>query len=208
MNLSRFSRPLMIAAGMVFLAFPAKTQVTESEQERVRAMAEEISSMMAALETRATGYPQFIADLQAGLVTIEQADEQVQQLITELTTATDKMEDGGDLDTSIDAYRTATSALIAEAEASNNDAIKSSIPDLQKTLTNLGTSDESRVSTVIEARNLIRSLEQNRDAIAFFIKADQVQRASNLIAANVTEFSGIVGKGKALAAGLIGGANP
>ncbi len=208
MKLSRFSLPLMIAAGLVFLAFPATTQVTESEKDRIRAMAEEISSVMAALETRSTGYPKFIADLQAGLVTIEQADEQVQQLISELTAVTDKMEDGGDLDTSIDAYRTATSALIAEAEASNKDQIKSLIPGLQKTLTELGTSDESRASTVIEARNLIRSLEQNREEIAFFIKADQVQRASDLIAANLTEFSGIIEKGKALAAGLISGANP
>ena len=208
MILSRFSRPLMIAAGLVFLAFPAMTQVTESEKERVRATAEEIGKVMSALEARATGYPKFVADLQAGLITIEQADEQVQQLITELKTATDKMADGGDLDTSIDAYRTSTSALIAEAEASNNDAIKSAIPGLQETLAELGTSDESRASTVIEALNLIRSLEKNRDAIAFFIKADQVQRASDLITDNVTEFSKIVQDGKALATRLIGAANP
>lgn len=208
MKLARSFPPVILAAGVLFFGLSAVAQVVDSEQERVRMMAEQIATVMNSLEDRAAGYPKFIEDLQAGLVTIEQADEEVAKLIQQLTDATDKMEDGGEFDASIDAYKDATTALLAQAEASNNDAIKASIPDLEGTLDNLGKSDEARTQTVIEARNLVRSLEQNREAIAFFIKANQVQRASQLISDNVVEFNTIIESGKTLASGLTEAANP
>ncbi len=208
MKLARSFPPVILAAGVLFYGLSAVAQVVDSEQERVRMMAEQIATVMNSLEDRAAGYPKFIEDLQAGLVTIEQADEEVAKLIQQLTDATDKMEDGGEFDASIDAYKDATTALLAQAEASNNDAIKASIPDLEGTLDNLGKSDEARTQTVIEARNLVRSLEQNREAIAFFIKANQVQRASQLISDNVVEFNTIIESGKTLASGLTEAANP
>ena len=208
MKLAQSLRNVAIAASLALLGHSVFAQVAETEQERVRLMAEQISTVMSSLEERAAGYPKFIQDLQAGLVSIEQADEEVAKLIQQLTDATDKMEDGGEFDASIKAYKDATTALIAQAEASNNDAIKASVPDLQKTLEGLGKSDEERTATVIEARNLIRSLEQNREAIAFFIKANQVQRASQLISDNVAEFTTIIENGKSLAAGLTDVANP
>jgi hypothetical protein len=208
LKLARSFPPVILAAGVLFYGLSAVAQVVDSEQERVRMMAEQIATVMNSLEDRAAGYPKFIEDLQAGLVTIEQADEEVAKLIQQLTDATDKMEDGGEFDASIDAYKDATTALLAQAEASNNDAIKASIPDLEGTLDNLGKSDEARTQTVIEARNLVRSLEQNREAIAFFIKANQVQRASQLISDNVVEFNTIIESGKTLASGLTEAANP
>jgi len=208
MELARIFRPVVLAACILFFGLSAIAQVAVSEQERVRMMAEQLSTVMSSLEERTAGYPKFIKDLQAGLVTIEKADEEVAKLIQQLTDATDEMQDGSDLDSSIDAYKDATTLLIAQAEASNNNAIKASIPDLKVTLDNLGESDEKRAATVIEARNLIRSLEQNREAIAFFIKANQVQRASQLISDNVAEFTTIIENGKTLAAGLNEAANP
>lgn len=201
-------RCLVLAAGIAFAASTAGAQVSAPDQERVRIVAERIAELMSALDQRATEYPAFIAELEAGLVSIEQADDRVRDLIEQLTTATDEMEDGGDLDTAIDNYVAATTDLIAEAEASNNDAMKEAIPELEAARESLRADDARRAETVIEARNLIRLLERNREAIAFFIRAGQVQRAADLIRQHVDEFEAIVENGKALAEGIVEASNP
>jgi DNA repair exonuclease SbcCD ATPase subunit len=178
------------------------------EEARVQEIAAEIDSLMKTLAARTEEYPAFIAELQDGLVTIEQADERVDQLIAELKSATDGMEDGTALDNAIDDYKTATSDLIAEATASNNTAIKSAIPALEETLAGLEEDDASRAATVIKARNLIRTLETDKEAISFFIRANQVQRAAALISANIDEFEEIVANGQELATKLMGSINP
>lgn len=199
----------ILAASLVFVAaLTANAQGIEEQEARVTEMAEQIQLIMSGLEERAEIYPAFIDDLKNGLVTIEQADEQVEALITQLIEATDQMDDQSDFDAAIDEYKAATVALIGEAEASANDNMKTLIPVLKGDLASLETSDENRAETVIEARNLIRSLEQNREAIAFFIRAGQIQRATDLIDKNVEEFSKIVENGKELAGGLVSAANP
>lgn len=198
-----------IAAGLVSLiAFTAHAQNVSEEEARVNSMAEQLQILMSGLEERAEGYPAFIEDLKNGLVTIEQADEQVGALIAQLTEATNQMDDQSEADAAIDAYKAATVELIAEAEASGNDAIKSYIPDLENTLGRLETSDQTRAQRVIEARNLIRTLEQNSEAIAFFIRAGEVERAAGLIEQNIAEFSDLVENGKEFASGLMPAANP
>ena len=118
------------------------------------------------------------------------------------------MDDQSEADAAIDAYKAATVELIAEAEASGKDAIKSYIPDLENTLERLETSDQTRAQRVIEARNLIRTLEQNSESIAFFIRVGEVERAAGLIEQNIAEFSDLVENGKEFASGLTPAANP
>ncbi|MEL6958746.1 MAG: hypothetical protein AAGL89_07335 [Pseudomonadota bacterium] len=201
-------KPFFLAAVFSAMSLPALAQAPSAEEARVNEIAAQLELVMTGLEERAEGYPAFIEELQAGLVTIERADEEVGELIAQLTAATDQMDDQSDFDAAIDEYRDATVALIAEAEGSNNEAIKAAIPDLEASLEELNASDDQRAETVIEARNLIRSLEQNREAIAFFIRAGQVQRATALIQQNVDEFAEIVENGKALAGSLTPAANP
>ena len=197
------------AAGLVSLiAFTAYAQNVSEEEARVNSMAEKLQILMSGLEERAEGYPAFIEDLKNGLITIEQADEQVGALITQLTEATYQMDDQSEADAAIDAYKAATVELIAEAEASGKDAIKSYIPDLENTLERLETSDQTRAQRVIEARNLIRTLEQNSESIAFFIRVGEVERAAGLIEQNIAEFSDLVENGKEFASGLTPAANP
>lgn len=201
-------RPFILAAVFSGIAVPAIAQQSSAEEARVKTLAAQLELVMSGLEERAEAYPAFVQELQAGLVTIERADEEVGELIAQLIAATDQMDDKSDFDTAIDEYRSATVDLIAEAEASNNDDYKSIIPDLEAILEELNASDERRAETVIEARNLIRSLEQNREAIEFFIRAGQVQRAAALIEANVDEFVEIVENGKALTGSITPAANP
>ncbi|MBB95899.1 MAG: hypothetical protein CML68_15060 [Rhodobacteraceae bacterium] len=181
----------------------ASAQPTPSEKARVAEMAGAISELMSSLEQRAADYPAFLDQLEQGLVDIEQADAKVAELIDQLRMATEQMQDGSEFDTAIDDYKQQTTALIAEAEASNNKIIKAEVPNLQGVLEGLNSDDEARARTVIEARNLIRTLEENREAIAFFIKADSVQRAAELIRANVVDFSEIIDAGKDVASRLL-----
>jgi hypothetical protein len=118
------------------------------------------------------------------------------------------MEDGSDFDNAIDAYIDSTTALISEAEASANQAIRATAPALREILGGLESDDERRAATVIEARNLVRVLEQNREALAFFIRANQVAQAAALIHEHVEEFQKIVEDGKVLASDLLQPANP
>lgn len=186
----------------------ALAQPTPSEKERVAEMAGAISELMTSLEQRAADYPAFLDQLEQGLVDIEQADATVAELIDNLRNATAQMEDGSDFDMAIDDYKAQTTELIAEAEASNNAIIKGEVANLQEVLDGLEEDDQARARTVIEARNLIRTLEENREAIAFFIKADSVQRAAELIRANVVDFSEIIDSGKTVASRLLDETSP
>jgi nitrogen fixation/metabolism regulation signal transduction histidine kinase len=197
-----------IVAATLFIAGAATAQTPTENRERARAMAEDIEQLMIDLEERAAGFPDVLAALAEGRASIEKADETVSQLIDQLTAVTDAMEDGSEFDQAIDAYKDTTIDLIAEAEASGNDAIRAVLPDLRQTLDGLNADDRSRAQTVIEARNVIAELEDNREAIAFFVKAGEVQRAAELISANVDEFGTIVERGKRVANGLIRAANP
>ena len=136
---------------------PAGAQPSPSEKARVAEMAGAIAELMSSLEQRAADYPAFLDQLDQGLVDIEQADAKVAELIEQLQMATRQMEDGSDFDTAIDDYKQQTTALIAEAEASNNQIIKAEVPNLQAVLDGLDSDDEARARTVIEARNLIHS---------------------------------------------------
>lgn len=179
-----------------------------NDQARISEMAEKIKLVMGQLEERSAKYPKFIEDLQDGLVTIEQADSQVAALLEQLRVVTEQMDDQSEFDKTIDDYKSVIEKLIGEAEASNIDAIRATVDSLQRTLAKVNEADSKRGETVIEARNLIRALEVSRDALSFFVRAGQVQRASELLAQNVLEFSDIVANGKELAGGLVSAANP
>lgn len=204
----RFLPRLLALTAFGLWAGLATAQPTPSEKARVAEMASSIAELMSSLEQRAQDYPVFLDQLEQGLVDIEQADATVAELIDQLQMATQEMEDGSDFDTAIDDYKQQTTALIAEAEASNNKIIKAEVPNLQAVLEGLQEDDEARARTVIEARNLIRTLEENREAIAFFIKADSVQQAAELIRANVVDFSEIIDSGKDVASRLLDETSP
>lgn len=195
-------------AGALALATPASAQVSEEQRDRAREMGEMIEQLMTDLEARSTNFPEVLQALAEGRASIEQADETVNQLIAQLTEITDAMEDGKEFDQAIDDYRNETTKLIAEAEGSGNEAMKSIIPNLRETLAGLEADDEARARTVIDARNVIALLEDNREAIAFFIRAGEVQKAAELISANVDEFTDLVARGREVANSLIEAANP
>ncbi|MGR3804778.1 hypothetical protein [Marinibacterium profundimaris] len=204
----RFLSRLLTVTALGLWSGLASAQPTPSEKARVAEMAGAINELMTSLEQRAEDYPAFLDQLEQGLVSIDEADATVAELIENLSNATAQMEDGSEFDTAIDDYKTQTTELIAEAEASNNSIIKAEVPNLQAVLEGLEEDDEARARTVIEARNLIRTLEENREAIAFFIKADSVQRAAELIRANVVDFSEIIDSGKMVASNLLDETSP
>jgi len=205
-----FTKLALRAAFCALVAFAVLpgTGYAQSAEDEVENMANQIKVLMEQLQTRTEEFPPFLRELEQGLVDIEEAQERVQGLITNLKEATTQMEDNSAFDMAIDKYKDETIALIAEAEASNNNAIKQAIPGLQATLDSLEADDLKRNATVVDARNLIRTLEENDEALVFFIKANQVQLAAQSIRENVAEFETIVENGKVLAESLLEGATP
>ena len=195
---------LLTVSAVVWAGFAVAQTVELTPQERVAEAATQIEILIGTLRERSAAYPEFITDLQEGLLTIEQADERVQELIALLTEATDRMQDTSDIATAIDDYSDATQQLISEAEASTNETIRATVPALTATLENLQNTDRDRAEMVIEARNLIRELEADQEALAFLIRANQVQQAADLIADNVAEFAGLLDTGQALTETLLG----
>lgn len=196
----------LVATGLVALMMTSTAPYAQSQpeaQQNAVAIANQIKTLMEDMEVRAQGFPELLTALAEGRATIEQADQTVADLIEQLTEITTQMEDGTEFDVAIDGYVEATQGLIAEAEASNNDAMKGLIPSLKVTKESLETDDARRAALVVRSRNVIRELEKNREAIAFFIKAGAVTQAAELIRGSVNDFEGIVERGQAVAQGLI-----
>lgn len=191
-----------LIALMMSTTAPFAQGQSEAQQNAVN-LANQIKSLMEDMDARAQGMPTVLAALAEGRATIEEADQTVADLISQLTEITSQMEDGTEFDNAIDGYIEATQGLISEAEASNNDAIKGLIPGLEITKESLETDDARRAALVVRSRNVIRELEKNREAIAFFIKAGAVTQAADLIRGSVDDFEGIVERGQAIAQGLI-----
>lgn len=205
MNRTIFSIGL---AATLLMTTPTFSQVSSNDRDTARTVATEVAALMADLEARAEGFPDVLEQLRQGQIAIEQADETVAQLIQQLTEATNAMQDGSAFDNSIDGFKETVTGLISESEASPNEAIRSASAGLRTSLIRLEADDESRRRTVVEARNVIAELEENRTAIAFFIRAGQVQQAAALIGESVAEYADIVARGQAVADSLIEAANP
>jgi len=187
----------------------AETSAQEpTRQEKAREVAQRVDLLMQTMQTQAEGYPDTLERLRLGQETIQKADETVSEMIDRLKTMADEMEDESEFAVSIDAFENEAQQLIAEAEASNNAKIKELLPTLTEDRDSLRDSDQRRSRTVVEARNLIRDLEDNRSTIAFYIKANALSEAADLIAASVTDFEGIVAEGRQLADELIEASNP
>ena len=189
---------------MTMLASHSLAQVEGAPEDEIAAAAATIETLVVQLQTRREGYSEFIEELQEGLVTFEQADERVAELIASLRDATAQLEDESEVDRAIDNYLTTTEALIAEADGSDIQIIRDTIPTLRDTAADLRASDQSRAAMVIEARNLIRTLERDQAAIAFLIRANQLQQAAALISANLSEFGEILTAGTSLSTSLLG----
>ena len=204
-KLSKFGMRIAICASLALSSAAGSVWAQSADRDQVKEMAVEIKDLMEKLRTRTEALPPLLEKLEQGLENINKAQEHVAGLIANLEEATTHMEDESAFDLAIDNYKGETLDLIAEAKASNNDVIKRAIPGLQKTLAGLEKDDQDRSTTVAEARNLIRTLEKNDEALVFFIKANQVQLAAESIRENIGKFSEIVKNGSALAESLLEG---
>lgn len=198
------SMTIPLILGSMMVASHSFAQKGGAPADEIAAAVATIETLVTQLQTRTEGYPAFIAELQEGLVTIEQADERVAELIASLRQATTQLEDDSEVDRAIDDYLAETEALIAEADGSDIQMIRDRIPALRDTAAALHASDQARAEMVIEARNLIRTLEQDQEALAFLVRANQVQQAAALIAANLSEFNEILDAGTSLSTLLLG----
>ena len=151
----------------------------------------------------------FLEDLKKQQDIISGADPQVAELIQKFTEMTDLLEDGGEVDVEMKKFMDEAIDTLAEVQASTNETLKAALlPVAEASVARLKKGDERRAELVIEARNLIKSLEQSRKDIVLAIKVDAIDIAAKLMEENLNQVQELLDKGKALANDVGGVANP
>ncbi|KAA5598227.1 hypothetical protein [Blastochloris sulfoviridis] len=179
-----------------------------SGDSKIAEISKQVDELLAAMEAQSKQFPAVLAAIKAKRENIEKADETVTAMIERLKQVTESMDDKSTFRAEMASIEQAISSLIDEARASNDDVIKATLPNLERKLGELRAAEALRGSTIIEARNVIRELEDNKTRLKFLIRAGEVVRAIDMIVANVGEFAKIVEKGKMVTRGLLDASSP
>ena len=201
-NLCNFGKRVVICASLT-IAASTGCAWAQSAQVEIEQMARQLKALMEQLATemgQLTTEDPSTADTQLEFMSPLQTDikESTKQIIKQI-------EDVSALNQAIDAYKVQTLALIAEAEASNNNAIKLDIAGLQETLDGLEAVDRKRSAMVVKALNLLRTLVENDVKLMSFMMLEHLELAMQLISADLEEFYSILEDGTVLAESLLDG---
>lgn len=195
----------------IWVGLSGASHAQEDAADRALAAAQQLDEFMGTLETYAEGFPDLVESLEANLITAEEADARIDDMIVQLEEVTENMDAGKAVDTAIDDYRDVLSELIAEGKSSDIEQIRNAVPRLEDALDVLDQSDEDRANAVAEARNLIAALSENREVLSYMIRARMAIAGAEIIATRVDEFDAIIARGKQVARGLqeaVPSANP
>lgn len=181
---------------------PVMAQSANSS-DKLRVIAEKIEVLMKEMAKKAADDEKLAKELAERKANIKQADQNISNMIARLSELTKNMDDKSSFRIAIKDFEKETLDLIAQAESSNDDAMKSGIPQLRQTLNKLKAADDLRSTKVQEARAVIRNLEDNKTRIVFFYKAGQLQKAADQLLANAKAYASIVDGARSLADSVI-----
>ncbi len=201
-----FARLRLVSYVVLLVAFAVTTAATAQEkntQDKLRDVATKIDALMAEMAKKAEDDKELAKAIAQRKVNIQQAEQRVTDLIARLTELTKNMDDGSELASGLKEFEKQSVDLIAYAEASNDDKIKTRVPNLRETLGKLKSTEGLRSSKVQEARALIRTFEDDKTRIVFFYKADQLQAAADQLSASVNSYAAIVDGAKAVAGAVL-----
>lgn len=206
----RFSGNLLLAAmigACVLLAAPVAAQA-QNEDSRIVEITKQIDELLSEMQAQSEQFPGVLEAIRAEREKIEKADETIVAMIDRLKQITKRMDDDSEFRSEMEAVEKEITALIAEGEASNDDVVKQLLPNLRGKLGELQKAESLRSSTIIEAHNVVRELEDNRKRLSYFIRAGAVTRAVDHITVNVGQFAAIVRKGKQVTRSLLEASSP
>ncbi len=209
MKLSKPLSAVILSVSMLFSVNALRAEGTDALNSNQQAMQQKITALLTITADQIGENRSFLEDLKKQQDIISGADPQVAELIQKFTEMTDLLEDGGEVDVEMKKFMDEAIDTLAEVQASTNETLKAALlPVAEASVARLKKGDERRAELVIEARNLIKSLEQSRKDIVLAIKVDAIDIAAKLMEENLNQVQELLDKGKALANDVGGVANP
>ena len=167
--------------------------ISNNKLETINADIEKLSIR---LSEKAQEYPQIIEGIRDKRLKIDQAEAQVEKMISDMELLTDKMDNASDYRTELVALRDQTKVLISQAE--ETEGLESFVGKLKIREQKLGNLDERRAILVAEARAAIRDLRDNQKKLVLIKQINAIDEAIAILEKGLTDFEGIVKDARAV----------
>lgn len=173
------------------------------DDARIAEVSAQVQQFMADLQERNADLPNTVEALRESRQRVEQADETVAQMIADLTEMTNRMDVESDFRAEIVSFEGTMLDLIAELEVSGDEVLVGAVPAMRKRYDRLRGIDERRANAVIEARAIIRDLEENRERIRLLLQIGEIDRALEAMDSTVAGFEDVLAKANELASAAV-----
>jgi chromosome segregation ATPase len=156
----------------------------------------DIEKLSISLSEKAQEYPQIIEGIREKRLNIDQAEAQVEKMISDMELLTDKMDNASEYRTELVALRDQTKVLISQAE--ETEGLESFVGKLKIREQKLGNLDEKRAILVAEARAAIRDLRDNQKKLVLIKQINAIDEAIAILQKGLADFEGIVKDARAV----------
>lgn len=190
MKISMLRWMTMAAFLIGLVAMNAKAQ--EYSSEHLVKLNKEIGDLLIQMNERAEAYPQTMIDVKEHSKGIEKAGEEVQKMLDDLRLLTNKMDVNSEYHEELNSFERQTSNLIAKVKAKSDPSLQKPIEILENQLGALQSIDRRRATAVIQARNVIRSLEDYQENLVLIMQIGHIDAAIEIFESSLGEFEGIV----------------
>lgn len=192
--------------GAVLLATlvgPSNAAAQGLDDARIAEVSQQVQQFMVDLQERNASLPDTVTALRESRERVEQADETVTQMIADLTEMTDRMDVESDFRQEIVNFDGTLLDLIAQLEVSGDEVLEAAVPGMRARYDRLRGIDQRRANAVIEARTIIRDLEENRDRIKLLLQIGEIDRALEAMDSTVSGFEDVIAQANELASAAV-----
>ena len=186
---------LVTGAVGIFLTIFSMQSVAQPKsysEDNLRKLNEEIEKLTKTMAEKAASYPDVIKDIKEARKKIESAEEEVDKLIADLRAMTDKMDMNSEYHAQLSSLDDQILALITEAKRQKDENLKDSIERLEDQRKFTQDIEKRRAESVIEAKSVVRDLEDNKERLKLIIKIGHIESAVRILEESVENFEDIV----------------
>ena len=170
--------------------------------ERLNQLNEKINTLLTKINERSQSYPEIINRLKQHVDNIEMAGEQVNKLLKDLREITNNMDVNSDYHKEIKRLAGAINTIIAKLKVKDDKNMTSYLNKMKSRLEKLKDLDRRRKQTVIQARNVIRSLEDKQETLELIIQIGDIDAAIAILEDSQENFEDIVQIAQEVNAGI------
>lgn len=186
---------LVTGAVGIFLTVFSMQSVAQPKpysEDHLRQLNQEIERLTTTMTERAASYPDVIAGIREARETIEKADVELDKLIADLRAMTDKMDMSSEYHAQLSSLDDQILALITEAKRQKDENLKDLIKRLEAQRELTQDIEKRRAESVIEAKSVVRDLEDNKERLKLIIKIGHIESAVRILEESVKNFEDIV----------------